>query len=305
MARRKRHEEHENHERWLVSYADFITLLFAFFVVMYAISSVNEGKYRVLSETLETVFTKPNRSAEPIQIGELSRGEGPRVASPGKPELPTFDIELPDIPQQPEPGKENSIKDIKQLNEQLSSALAVLIENDDVIIKQTDDWLEVEIKSNFLFGSGEARLASDAVPVIGQIADVLAPVANPIQVEGFTDNIPISTPRFPSNWELSASRAASVVNLMSRFGVAPERMSAIGYGEFKPIADNDTEMGRQKNRRVVLVILGSQDSRRTLEVFDDKAATQNDLLLPMLDESAAPANDDSSPETTDNAASTP
>lgn len=305
MARRKRHEEHENHERWLVSYADFITLLFAFFVVMYAISSVNEGKYRVLSETLETVFTKPNRSAEPIQIGELSRGEGPRVASPGTPEVPTFDIELPEIPQQPEPGKDSSIEDIEQLNEQLSSALSVLIENDDVIIKQTDDWLEVEIKSNFLFGSGEARLASDAVPVIGQIADVLAPVANPIQVEGFTDNIPISTPRFPSNWELSASRAASVVNLMGRFGVAPERMSAIGYGEFKPIADNDTEMGRQKNRRVVLVILGSQDSRRTLEVFDDDAAPQNDLLLPMIDESAAPANDDSSPETTDNAASTP
>ncbi|MEX1201205.1 MAG: flagellar motor protein MotD [Methylophaga sp.] len=313
MARRKRHEEHENHERWLVSYADFITLLFAFFVVMYAISSVNEGKYRVLSETLETVFTKPNRSAEPIQIGELSRGEGPRVASPGTPEVPTFDIELPEIPKQPAPGEDNSneppgeesIEDIEQLNKQLSSALSVLIENEDVSIKQTEDWLEVEIKSNFLFGSGEARLASAAVPVIGQIADVLAPVANPIQVEGFTDNIPISTPRFPSNWELSASRAASVVNLMSRFGVEPERMSAIGYGEFKPIADNNTEIGRQKNRRVVLVILGSQDSRRTLEVFDDDVAPQNELLLPMIDESAAPANDDSSPETTDNASSTP
>lgn len=313
MARRKRHEEHENHERWLVSYADFITLLFAFFVVMYAISSVNEGKYRVLSETLETVFTKPNRSAEPIQIGELSRGEGPRVASPGTPEVPTIDIELPEIPKQlatgednkNEPPNEKSIEDIEQLNEQLSSALSVLIENEDVSIKQTEDWLEVEIKSNFLFGSGEARLASDAIPVIGQIADVLAPVSNPIQVEGFTDNIPISTPRFPSNWELSASRAASVVNLMSRFGVEPERMSAIGYGEFKPVADNDTEIGRQKNRRVVLVILGSQDSRRTLEVFNDDVAPQNELLLPMIDQSADPANDDSSPDTTDNASNTP
>ncbi len=315
MARRKRHEEHENHERWLVSYADFITLLFAFFVVMYAISSVNEGKYRVLSETLETVFTKPNRSAEPIQIGELSRGEGPRVAAPGTPEMPIFEIELPEIPQQPQLGEDNNQddgqldvnthEDIEQLNEQLSSALSVLIENEDVIIKQTEDWLEVEIKSNFLFGSGEARLASDAVPVIGQIADVLAPVANPIQVEGFTDNIPISTPRFPSNWELSASRAASVVNLMSRFGVEPERMSAIGYGEFKPIADNDTEIGRQKNRRVVLVILGSQDSRRTLEVFGDDTSPQNDLLTPLIDESAVPATDNSSPQSSDNTSSTP
>lgn len=283
MARRKRHEEHENHERWLVSYADFITLLFAFFVVMYAISSVNEGKYRVLSETLESVFTSPNRSTNPIQVGELSRGEGPRVASPGTPDLPTFEIELPKVPNQPPPG-EDSVKSIEQLNEQLSSALALLIENEDVIIKQTDDWLEVEIKSNFLFGSGEARLAGDAVPVIGQIADVLAPVANPVQVEGFTDDIPISTPRFPSNWELSAARAASVVNLLGRFGVAPQRMSAIGYGEFKPIADNDTEAGRQKNRRVVLVILGSKDSRRTLDVFDESAEAADQLLLPLIDD---------------------
>lgn len=304
MARRKRHEEHENHERWLVSYADFITLLFAFFVVMYAISSVNEGKYRVLSETLESVFTSPNRSAEPIQVGELSRGEGPRVAAPGTPETPTFDIELPEIPQRPAPGGD-SIQDIEQLNEQLSSALSVLIDNEDVIIKQTEDWLEVEIKSNFLFGSGEARLASDAVPVIGQIADVLSPVANPIQVEGFTDNIPISTPRFPSNWELSASRAASVVNLMGRFGVAPERMSAIGYGEFKPIADNDSEIGRQKNRRVVLVILGSKDSRRTLEVFDDEIAPETELLLPVIDAPPTPENADRNDEAADNQPTTP
>ncbi len=306
MARRKRHEEHENHERWLVSYADFITLLFAFFVVMYAISSVNEGKYRVLSETLESVFTSPNRSAQPIQIGELSRGEGPRVAQPGIPETPTFDIELPEIPEQARPEQE-SIQSIEQINEQLSSALASLIENDDVVIKQTEDWLEVEIKSNILFGSGEARLASDAVPVIGQIADVLAPLANPVQVEGFTDNIPINTPRFPSNWELSASRAASVVNLMGRFGVEPGRMSAIGYGEFKPIADNDTAEGRRKNRRVVLVILGSSDSRRTLEVFDVDNPAQDLPQPPLINESATPAPSDPSspPEATDNSASTP
>jgi len=270
MARRKRHEEHENHERWLVSYADFITLLFAFFVVMYSISSVNEGKYRVLSETLESVFSQPTRSSDPIQIGEVSRGQGERVASPGKPELPDFEIELPELPEQRPPISEQSLRTINDISQQLSSALADLITNDDVSIKQTEDWLEVEINSNFLFASGDARLAREAVPVIGQIADVLAPVANPLQVEGFTDDQPINTPRFPSNWELSAARAASVVNLLDRFGIEPGRMSAIGYGEFKPIADNGTELGRQKNRRVVLVILGSQESRRTLEVFDDQ-----------------------------------
>jgi len=182
--------------------------------------------------------------------------------------------------------------------------LADLITNNDVSIKQTDDWLEVEINSNFLFASGDARLAREAVPVIGEIADVLAPVANPLQVEGFTDDQPINTPRFPSNWELSAARAASVVNLLDRFGIEPGRMSAIGYGEFKPIADNETELGRQKNRRVVLVILGSSESRRTLEVFDEQlkrptseAATS---ISPITDSLSAPLvvptdNDESSP----------
>ncbi|MCB2426299.1 flagellar motor protein MotD [Methylophaga pinxianii] len=304
MARRKRHEEHENHERWLVSYADFITLLFAFFVVMYSISSVNEGKYRVLSETLESVFSQSTRSTDPIQVGELSRGQGERVASPGKPLLPDFEIELPELPNERPPVSEQSIRTINEISQQLSSALADLITNNDVSIKQTDDWLEVEINSNFLFASGDARLAREAVPVIGEIADVLAPVANPLQVEGFTDDQPINTPRFPSNWELSAARAASVVNLLDRFGIEPGRMSAIGYGEFKPIADNETELGRQKNRRVVLVILGSSESRRTLEVFDEQlkrptseAATS---ISPITDSLSAPLvvptdNDESSP----------
>lgn len=292
MARRKRHEEHENHERWLVSYADFITLLFAFFVVMYSISSVNEGKYRVLSETLESVFSQPSRSSDPIQVGEVSRGQGERVASPGKPDVPDFEIELPELPKERPPVSEQSVRTINDISQQLSSALADLITNEDVTIKQTGDWLEVEINSNFLFASGDARLAREAVPVIGQIADVLAPVANPLQVEGFTDDQPINTTRFPSNWELSAARAASVVNLLDRFGIEPGRMSAIGYGEFKPIADNETEAGRQKNRRVVLVILGSQESRRTLEVFDEQlnqpASEVENIRTPITDSLTSP-----------------
>src|SRR5690554_1366789 len=210
MARRKRQEEHENHERWLVSYADFITLLFAFFVVMYSISSINEGKYRVLSETLESVFSQPTRSTDPIQVGAVSRGQGERVASPGKPQVPEFEIELPELPQKTPPVAGQNLQTIDDVSRQLSSALADLISNNDVNIKQTTDWLEVEINSNFLFASGDARLAHEAVPVLGQIADVLAPATNPLQVEGFTDDQPINTPRFPSIWELSAARAASV-----------------------------------------------------------------------------------------------
>jgi chemotaxis protein MotB len=268
MARRKKHEEPENHERWLVSYADFITLLFAFFVVMYSISSVNEGKYRVLSETLEAVFSQPVRSANPIQLGEISRGEGQETSTPGDPLKPTFQIELPEVPQRPPAASAEDVKTIDNLSQQLSSALSEMIDSEDVIIKQGEDWLELEIKSRVLFQSGDARLARAAVPVIGEIADILQTSANPIQVEGFTDNQPINTPRFPSNWELSAARAASVVHLLDRYGIQPDRMSATGYGEYKAIADNSTEAGRQKNRRVVLVILGRDSSRRSLEVFN-------------------------------------
>jgi chemotaxis protein MotB len=290
MARRKKHEEPENHERWLVSYADFITLLFAFFVVMYSISSVNEGKYRVLSETLEAVFSEPVRSANPIQLGEISRGQGEVTAAPGDPLTPTFQIELPEIPERPPAASAEDVKTIDNLSQQLSSALSEMIDSEDVIIKQGEDWLELEIKSRVLFQSGDARLARAAVPVIGEIADILQTSANPIQVEGFTDNQPINTPRFPSNWELSAARAASVVHLLDRYGIQPDRMSATGYGEYKPIADNSTEAGRQKNRRVVLVILGRDSSRRSLEVFNTSAVEQQSPAATSQDNAA-----DSSP----------
>jgi chemotaxis protein MotB len=275
MPRRKKHEEHENHERWLVSYADFITLLFAFFVVMYSISSINEGKYRVLSSSLEAVFSEQARSLDPIQEGEVSRGRGEASPSPGKPIQPDFQIELPEAPYTPPPVPEETIRTINEISQQMYSALSDLIEDEDVVIKKGDDWLEVEIKSNVLFDSGQARLEKNAVPIIGKIARILNTSANPIQVEGFTDNNPINTPRFPSNWELSAARSATVVHLLERYGLNPDRLSAIGYGEFKPIADNGTEEGRRKNRRVTLVVLGKDDSRRSLDIYDDISQQEN------------------------------
>ncbi len=305
MARKRKVEEHINHERWLVSYADFITLLFAFFVVMYSISSVNEGKYRVLSDTLEAVFTDPAKSKDPIQVGHLLRGEGKQTPEPRAKENPLNVLELPAIempiappPEIPSPAPnplppevidshtpppvdDEIIRTIKDISKQLNKALADLIANDDVIIKQGEDWLELEMKSNVLFYSGESRLESKAVPIIGKVATILSTSANPIQVEGFTDNNPINTPKFPSNWELSAARAASVVHLLDRYGLDPSRMSAIGYGEFQPIADNATEEGRQKNRRVVLVVLGSKDSRRDINVFTPNALEGASIPAPL------------------------
>jgi chemotaxis protein MotB len=268
MPRKKRQEEHVNLERWLVSYADFITLLFAFFVVMYAISSVNEGKYRVLSDTLNSAFQTPPRSLQPVQIGEAAVGGEPSVLPPetdsatsGKPS--PIDLLQPENGQA-EGGQIGEGDNLNEIAGNFEKALSPLIEKDLISITQNDDWVEVEINSSLLYSSGSAELEDEAIPILRSLAGILQRYPNQLQVEGFTDNLPISTYVFPSNWELSAARAAGVVHLFMRSGVQPDRMSAIGFGEFRPIADNATAEGRRKNRRVVLVIMSQKIDRRTI-----------------------------------------
>ena len=278
MGRRRRAEEHENHERWLVSYADFITLLFAFFVVMYSISSVNEGKYRVLSDSLIAAFEGPAKSINPVQIGEtvrvpISRGNAPatsllevdsvyRGVADGGAEAP----EEASSPDEEGQGTGARLADMEELGRAFEASLQPLIEEGLVDIRRRDEWLEVEIKTSILFASGSARLFGEAVPVLRELADILGQFPNPIQVEGFTDDVPINTVAYPSNWELSAARAASVVHLFTRSGVLPQRLVAIGYGEYRPVADNATVDGRAKNRRVVIVIPADRQTRRALDV---------------------------------------
>lgn len=265
--KRKKYEEHENHERWVVSYADFITLLFAFFVVMYSISSVNEGKYRVLSQTLTDAFQEPKRSLDPIQIGELARGD---AQSPGKAE--NSPIELPiksasrvqgaDIDKrlaQAASELHGEEQRLGYLATVIEDILADYVEQSLVEVKISDNRIMVDMKDKMLFPSGSAQLSRSALQVLRDLSQILANLPNQIQVEGNTDDRPIHTEEFPSNWELSAARAASVVHLMARMGIAPQRMSAIGYGEYRPVASNDSEEGRQKNRRVTLVVLGRND----------------------------------------------
>ncbi len=249
MARRKRQDEHENHERWLVSYADFITLLFAFFVVMYAISSVNEGKYRVLSNTLTEAFVSPAMRMDTIQIGEPVRTLQPQIGEsiPAAPEA----VEE----YAPHPGTETAALSLSQVKQRLEQSLKDYIDKALVNVTRTERGIEVEMKSNMLFTSGSARLSREALKVLRDVAGILKDIQNQIRVEGHTDNVPIRTVTFPSNWELSAARAAAVVHLFARFGVNSARMGATGYGEFHPIGDNKTENGRQKNRRVALIII--------------------------------------------------
>jgi chemotaxis protein MotB len=252
MARRRHHEEHENHERWLVSYADFITLLFAFFVVMYSISSINEGKYKVLSESLVGVFSEPERAIKPIPIGE----EKPRTTEPDR-------SMIEDSPNS-STSSEDPSDPLQQIASSMRDAFGDLIASEQLTVRGNELWVEIELNSSLLFPSGDAVPNEMAFTLIEKVAKILAPYENPIHVEGFTDNLPISTAQYPSNWELSTARAASIVRMLAMDGVNPGRLAAVGYGEFQPVADNATDEGRSRNRRVVLVISRNLDVRRSV-----------------------------------------
>jgi chemotaxis protein MotB len=260
MARRRLEEEHVNHERWLVSYADFITLLFAFFVVMYSISQVNESKYRVLSNTLTSAFRQPDLKVDSLPLGEVVTGN------------PDTLIELEAIAV-PEPAKapvEGEVPDeLRRISEQVEQQLRTLVEQQLISMRGNEDWLEISLASSLLFDSGDATLSLAAMPVLGEIATILRDQPNPVRIEGFTDNVPISTPRFPSNWELSSARAVSVLQFLVEEGLSPQRLVALGYGEFQPAADNTSAEGRARNRRVVLMISRSGALRPTLAPLRD------------------------------------
>jgi chemotaxis protein MotB len=369
--RRKVFVDANNHDRWIVSYADFITLLFAFFVVMYAMSSVNESKYKTLTESLGTAFSskeqQPGRpaipaKAEPVMIqpprvpldvsfeskplpedqgiteekewklnptpesvqNPASETQNPSASSssviPAEALAVHFDAQQPDAQNKPqdrdekaptladaphsEPdlfsptaGKEKNpllemfslssksadkdptpaqdvdekrelsaeiLKErshLNQVSDQLEQALSSSIAENLVAVKRNDYWIELEMNSELLFLSGDAALSKKAQPVIEEIVKVINTLPNAINVEGHTDNIPISNMKYPSNWDLSSARATSVVQELVNQGVDPTRLSAVGYGEFHPLGDNQTEEGRFKNRRVTLVLMSQAFSR--------------------------------------------
>ncbi|KAA1175198.1 flagellar motor protein MotD [Marinobacter salinexigens] len=249
MRRRKQPQDDlHNKERWLISYADFITLLFAFFVVMYAVSSVNEGKYKVLSETLTGVFNAPQRSFQPIEVGD-----NPQRSL----NTPSDEVIMPPVteaPRNPEMDAQARTEALRAMADRLALEFDELINQGVVTLETSDTWLELNLPNSMLFGSGDAEPHYDAFEVVEKIAVVLRDRDNAVRVEGFTDNQPISTNRFPSNWELSVARASAVVRMLTMEGIEPERLAAVGYGQYQPVARNDTDEGRRRNRRVVLLI---------------------------------------------------
>lgn len=250
MARKKKPEEHENLERWLVSYADFITLMFAFFVVMYSLSSLNEGKYRVLSESLMVAFQNPSaliKQKPEVAAGQKVIIQPQSAAIIRKP--------MPDVRTRQQEQK------LKGIAKDVMKVMDPLVKEGQVKITQSERGVAIEINASVLFSSGEAKLAPDSIKVLTAVGQVLTQVDNPVQVEGYTDNVPIKSTVFPSNWELSTARASSVVRLFVDNGVDPERLVAVGYGENHAVDSNDTAEGRARNRRVTVMILNEEQPR--------------------------------------------
>ena len=247
--RKKRHSHPENHERWLVSYADFITLLFAFFVVMFASTRSDKDRVKAVSEAIDNA----------LKNGTMSPGITALLNNPPKER------------KNPAPGPKAIPEITKTLVpaaavDELSKPLAVLkstlgkeVENGSVRLALEHRGLVIELQAGAFFPSGGAALGSSAYPTVKKVAEVLNRLPNALRLEGHTDSLPINNSRFQSNWELSAARSIAMLRFLNeQFGVASERMAIVGYADTEAVSSNDTEAGRERNRRVDIVIVSSQ-----------------------------------------------
>jgi chemotaxis protein MotB len=285
MKRRKhKHEEHSNHEAWVIPYADLLTLLLALFVVLYAMSSVNTTKYRALAQAISSAFNGSRAVIQPVTPSTQSSTPVPSTKPAPIPRSPLAQILLPVLTQHistpnttpgtPSDQNKNKLSDeqqnLERIRTEVERALQPLIDKNLVVVRRTPNWLEIEIRTDILFPSGVATLSPSANQVLSSLGQILAPFANPLRVEGYTDDVPIDTTVYPSNWELSAARAASVARLFTEHGVDPERLGIVGWGQYRPAAENDNEDGRNKNRRVLVVVLSDKAGPRRFYTNSDQ-----------------------------------
>ncbi|MCA2969777.1 MAG: OmpA family protein [Acidobacteriaceae bacterium] len=234
---RRRVSEPENHERWLVSYADFITLLFAFFVVMFASSQADKGRQEMISDSVKRALQKDE------VLSKIAGILGGSVDNKG-------------VGNAQWRGPGGSQPNLQTALERLLNELKHEIQSGSVQLQMTDRGLVVSLRQAAFFPVGDDGIYETALPAIERVAATLKGLGNPIRLEGHTDAVPIQTDRFRSNWDLSAARAISVMALLDeRYHIARGRMAVMGYGDTVPIADNESEEGRQKNRRVDIVVL--------------------------------------------------
>lgn len=270
--RRRQHQEHhDNHERWLVSYADFITLLFAFFVVMYALSTVNEGKYRILSDSMVSAFRNVvvNNTGQSVVVGAVP---------------PIAPAVTHTVDKSAEKTKQKQRDKMRNVAKGILDVLAPLVQQGKVRVLETSRGVTIEINDSILFSPGQAMLQPLSVRAMQAIAEVLVPTDFPIIIEGHTDNVPINTVQFPSNWELSAVRATTVLRLFVDAGVGADRLTAIGYADTRPVEPNLLADGRARNRRVTIMIdsaipekgteVGIHDSNEKTDEMSDGKKTE-------------------------------
>jgi chemotaxis protein MotB len=256
MRRQKKAKGHVNNERWLVSYADFITLLFAFFVVLYASSQVDTKKAERVGVAIQGGFSELGVFASGPPQAPLRVEAATIVTDSTQPSFPELGHLVNDMPgNRSLSQREIPVSVVKR---QLEKAFQEEIRKNQVEMRVVPDGLVVSLREVGMFNSGEARLLPGAEPVLAHIGKMLADRGFDFRVEGHTDDKPIHHQPFRSNWELSTARATEVVSvLVSKYHFDPVKISVAGYAEYRPIASNDTEEGRRKNRRIDLVILAS------------------------------------------------
>lgn len=258
MALKKEPEKHANHERWLVSYGDFITLLFAVFVTLYAMSQSDKKKAEEVMQSIQQSFGMAQAGAPSPRMNILPSSQM-NIAPSIKPEISLNSGGRASRGQFKARATE---KDFRQIKSSIEAYLVKQSAQSKVSLTITRRGLIVSLKEAGFFDSGQAHIKPSAYELINTIGEVLAQYNNPLRIEGHTDNIPISTSQFPSNWELSTARAVNGLKYLVRnFEVDPDKISAAGYAEFRPIADNSTAEGRAKNRRVDLVMLSGDGER--------------------------------------------
>ncbi|HUK54730.1 MAG TPA: flagellar motor protein MotB [Candidatus Binatia bacterium] len=256
--RKKAHGGQMSHDRWLVSYADFITLLFAFFVVLYSSSQVDKRKAGQLALSIQVAFQQmgifepsnakiPLATSQPMPFSEVQMVENAaRVDALGQ------------LSSRPVGALVGTAQrhELNAVQRELETALQPQINRHEIAITATHEGLVVSLREAGFFDSGSATLRPDKLSTLSKLVEIIRPHSFPIRIEGHTDNVPIRTPAFKSNWELSTARATEVIRLLiTRYEVSPERLSASGYSEYHPVGSNETPEGRAANRRVDLVIL--------------------------------------------------
>ena len=240
--RGKKHEEHVNHERWLISYADFITLLMVFFVVMYSMSSADSEKFKKISQSLSQAFNVE------VLKGTPESGLMDGIQSP---QAPIDDLIT-----------DGEVPQAQRLKAKIEALLDGSAQTPDVTVGRDKDGLVIRLSGSYLFDSGRAELKPNSLAVLDTIANELRAVPNDIRVDGHTDSTPIDSPRYPTNWELSTARALAVTRYLTETdGIRAGRVMAAGFGEFRPIAANDTREHRAQNRRVEIHVLSSSSSQ--------------------------------------------